>query len=135
MDAYVRWYAASWRLALESQAPAPLLEQVAQRYAVTVAELLGRSRAPRIALARDYACFVLHYREHRTLEAIGRLLGRCHSTVLRAVRRAKRRWLAQRALISEQQRAERASSSASQPRSNKRGMGRPAVASTKEPHA
>ena len=98
MDAYVRWYAAAWRLALESQAPAPLLEQVAQRYAVTVAELLGRSRQPRIALARDYACFVLHYREHRTLQAIGRLLGRCHSTVLRAVRRAKRRWLAQRAL-------------------------------------
>lgn len=62
-----------------------VVEYVAARHAVTIEELLGEQRTTRIADARRDLYVVLAHTIALSYKEIGRLLGRCHSTVMAAM--------------------------------------------------
>ena len=69
--------------ARHSPDPGRIIDEASQYYKVSTAELLGRSRTKRIALARQVAMYLLMYELEMSPTQIGRLLGgRDHSTVI-----------------------------------------------------
>ncbi len=80
------------RLPLPDEYARRVLELVAETYSVRVSHLLGRSGTKHVRIARQAAYWCLH-RAGRSLPAVGRALGRNHSTVLSGVRRTQHRML------------------------------------------
>jgi chromosomal replication initiator protein len=70
---------------------ADLMETICRVFEVTVEELLGPSRARRIAYARFACAWALHKQDpSRSYRAIGEALGgRHHTTILNAITRAE----------------------------------------------
>jgi chromosomal replication initiator protein len=65
--------------------PRRIIQEVARHYRVTEAELLGKGRTKKVALARQVAMYLLHTDLEMAMSAtdVGRLLGgRDHSTVI-----------------------------------------------------
>jgi hypothetical protein len=61
-----------------------ILAAVARSSGVTVAAMSGRSRVAKVVLARHVACYLLRKSGEMSYLAIGRMLGRDHSTVISA---------------------------------------------------
>jgi hypothetical protein len=67
-----------------NEVAAGILAAVARSSGVTVAAMSGRSRVAKVVLARHVACYLLRKSGELSYLAIGRMLGRDHSTVISA---------------------------------------------------
>lgn len=71
---------------------AEIVEAVAERHGLTVADLKGPARASRVSQPRHEAMHEMRERTSQSLPAIGRFLGgRDHATVIHGVRRHQER--------------------------------------------
>lgn len=72
-------------------APAALaaVMRACEEYDVAYGEVMGRSRSQRVVMARHQAMTELYFAGW-SLSELGRVFGRDHTTVLSAVRKAKR---------------------------------------------
>ena len=67
----------------EQTDPQRIVLEVSRHFRVTVAELLGKGRTKKVALARQVAMFLLHTELEMSATDVGRMLGgRDHSTVI-----------------------------------------------------
>lgn len=74
---------------------ADILDQAAQVFGVSAADLIGPSRAQHIAYARQAVCYALREQTALSLVEIGKLLGgRDHTTIRHAVQAAEQRAVA-----------------------------------------
>ncbi len=64
-----------------------IIEKIASYYGITVEEISGKSKIKNTALARQISMYLLRKLTNLTLEDIGALLNKDHSTVLHAIRR------------------------------------------------
>lgn len=67
-----------------------IIADVARKTGITVKEIKGRDRTPRVVAARDLVC-MMGYERGYSLSQMGRSLDRDHSTIAVAVRREKKR--------------------------------------------
>ena len=74
---------------MRTDAADDVLERTARAYGVTKAKLMSPSRERRLAHARFTAMFLLHRRQGWSLERLGALFKRDHSSVLHGVQRAQ----------------------------------------------
>jgi chromosomal replication initiation ATPase DnaA len=78
------------RAKIEHAEDARLVTIVADRYRITVSDILGRERTAHVANARHVAAWLLRENE-RTYPHIAEVLRRDHSTVMYAVRRVEQK--------------------------------------------
>lgn len=65
---------------------------VADTYGLTVSELIGRDRSPRVAYPRQVAMYVARRVTGKSLPLIGRRFdGRDHTTIIHGIRRVEQR--------------------------------------------
>jgi chromosomal replication initiator protein len=67
--------------------PDYIIEKIALYYGISVEEISGKSKIKNTALARQISMYLLRKLTNLTLEDIGSLLNKDHSTVLHAIRR------------------------------------------------
>ena len=72
-----------------------ILQECAKDHGVTVEELLGRVRTQRLVDARRSAIWALHQRGTMSLNQIGKLLNKDHTTILHAIRKRRKELLQQ----------------------------------------
>ena len=74
--------------------PAPsveyIIERTAHEYGITLAQIYGDGRCGEFVIPRHEACLRAHEQGY-SLGQIGRPLGRDHTTIINAIRRAKER--------------------------------------------
>jgi len=70
--------------------PEKLIREVASHYGVTSADLLGKSQTRECALPRQVAMYLCRKRLKMPFQAIGRLFGRDHSTVMSSVKQIQK---------------------------------------------
>lgn len=71
---------------------ASILDQIAEQYGVSVADLRGPDRTKAISTARQHAMWLMAQQPHLSLPQIGRYLnGRDHTTILHGIRQHQAR--------------------------------------------
>lgn len=66
-----------------------VLQAVCERFGLTTQDILGEQRSREVLMARQIAMYLLRERAHLSLQQIGQMFGKNHSTVLHAYNRVK----------------------------------------------
>jgi chromosomal replication initiator protein len=72
--------------ALQAWTPDKIVKQVAARYGIQAADILGKSQTREAALPRQIAMYICRERLKLPFQKIGEIFGRDHSTVMASVR-------------------------------------------------
>lgn len=64
---------------------AEIIQDVIEKYGISVADILGSSRQPYLIKARHEACYLIAENTNMAIAAIGRLLNKDHTTIMNAI--------------------------------------------------
>jgi chromosomal replication initiator protein len=67
--------------------PEYIIEKIASYYGISIEEISGKSKIKNTAMARQISMYLMRKLTNLTLEEIGTVLNKDHSTVLHAIRR------------------------------------------------
>ena len=73
----------------KAYAPEYIIEKIADYYNITPDEIIGKGKTRNVANARQMSIYLIRKLTGQTLEDIGKLIGRDHSTVLHSIRKVE----------------------------------------------